>query len=203
MTRSRFCIIALIIALTATATASIAAPGSAPEAVRMRIDKNHSTVSFKVPILAGMSTVTGKFTDFAIEFDYDDAAPNRSSVSAAIQVASIDTGIDGRDRHLRTADFFDVDEHPSMTFVSDRVEIDGNRGQAYGTLTLRGTSRPVVLELELMRTGDRGLGVKATTTFDRTDFGLVWEHAEVPFFVGHDVTAELFILASMPRQERP
>jgi len=203
MTPNRLWTLAVAVVLVSSSANLIATPADEATAVRMRIDRNHSTVSFKIPILAGMSTVTGKFTDFEIELDFDDAEPGNSSVSATIQVASIDTGIDDRDGHLRTADFFDVDNHPAATFVSDRVEIDGNSGTAHGMLTIRGTSLPVVLDLELMRTGDRGLGIKATTTFDRIDFGITWQHGDVPMFVGHEVTLELFILSSMPRQERP
>ena len=196
MTRNRFTFVLLAIALSlGVATSSVADP------TRMRIDRNHSTVGFRVPILAGMSTVTGKFTDFEIELEYDADDLNRSSVSVTIQVASVDTGIDGRDNHLRSADFFDVDNHPTMTFVSDRIEIDGDHGKAHGTLTMRGTSREVSLDLQLMPMGEGGVGIKATATVDRTDFGVSFQRGDNPLFIGNEVTIELFILASMPREE--
>ena len=196
MTRNRFTLVLLAVALSlGVATSSVADP------TRMRIDRNHSTVGFRVPILAGMSTVTGKFTDFEIELEYDADDLNRSSVSVTIQVASVDTGIDGRDNHLRSADFFDVDNHPTMTFVSDRIEINGDHGEAHGTLTLRGTSREVSLDLQLMPMGEGGVGIKATATVDRTDFGASFQRGDNPLFIGNDVTIELFILASMPREE--
>lgn len=196
MTRTRYTICLLTLVLTLGVTNSGAAAQT-----RMRIDKNHSTVGFRVPILAGMSTVTGKFTDFDVEFDYDAATPGNSTVSVTIQVASIDTGIDGRDGHLRSADFFDVENHPTMTFVSDRVEIDGDQGAAHGTLTMRGTSRAVTLDLQLMPMGEGGIGVKATTTIDRTDFGVSYQRGDNPLFVGDEITIELFILASLPQEE--
>jgi len=196
MTRNRFTLVLLAVALSlGVATSSVADP------TRMRIDRNHSTVGFRVPILAGMSTVTGKFTDFEIELEYDADDLNRSSVSVTIQVASVDTGIDGRDNHLRSADFFDVDNHPTMTFVSDRIEINGDHREAHGTLTLRGTSREVSLDLQLMPMGEGGVGIKATATVDRTDFGVSFQRGDNPLFIGNDVTIELFILASMPREE--
>ncbi len=196
MTRTRYAVCLLTLVLTLGVTNS-----SAAAQTRMRIDKNHSTVGFRVPILAGMSIVTGKFTDFEVEFDYDAATPGNSTVSVTIQVASIDTGIDGRDKHLQTADFFDVENHPTMTFVSDRVEIDGDHGAAHGTLTMRGTSRAVTLDLQLMPMGEGGIGVKATTTIDRTDFGVSYQRGDNPLFVGDEITIELFILASLPQEE--
>jgi len=205
MTRTRLSISVLAIALAASPAASIAAPTSAAatgtaEAVRMRIDRNHSTVGFRVPILAGMSTVTGKFTDFEIEFDYDAATPSNSTVSVTIQVASIDTGIDRRDEHLRTADFFDVENEPTMTFVSNRIDVEGDHGLAQGTLTMRGTSRAVTLDLQLMPMGEGGIGVKATATIDRTDYGVSYQR-DNPLFIGDEITIELFILASLPQEE--
>lgn len=196
MTRNRFAILFLALALTL-----VGATSSSADPTRMRIDRNHSTVGFRVPILAGMSTVTGKFTDFEVELDYDAATPNSSNVSATIQVVSVDTGIDRRDGHLRSADFFDVENHPTMTFASDSVEIDGDRGTAHGTLTMRGTSRVVELDLQLMPMGEGGVGIKATTTINRTDFGVSYQRGDNPLFIGDEVTVELFILASVPRQE--
>lgn len=196
MKRTRYAVCFLTLVLILGATNS-----SAAAQTRMRIDKNHSTVGFRVPILAGMSTVTGKFTDFDVEFDYDAATPGNSTVSVTIQVASIDTGIDGRDRHLRSADFFDVENHPTMTFLSDRVEFEGDQGAAHGTLTMRGTSRVVTLDLQLMPMGEGGVGIKATTTVDRTDFGVSYQRGDNPLFIGDEVTIELFILASLPQEE--
>ena len=201
MTLNRLCVITLASVLVVSSATSIAQPAGTAAPVRMRIDKNHSTVGFRVPILAGMSTVTGKFTDFEVEFDYDAAAPANSTVAVTIQIASVDTGIEGRDGHLQTADFFDAEQHPTMTFVSDRVEIDGDHGAAHGTLTMRDTSREVTLDLQLMPMGEGGIGVKATTTIDRTDFGVSYQRGDNPLFIGDEVAVELFILASLPREE--
>lgn len=196
MNRNPLGIFLLTIALAlGLASSSAAAP------TRMRIDRSHSTVGFRVPILAGMSTVTGKFTDFEIELDYDAEMPSNSTFSATIQVESVDTGIERRDNHLRTADFFDIENHPTMTFVSDRVEIEGDRGQAQGTLTMRGTSRAVTLDLQLMPMGESGVGVKATTTLDRIDYGVSYQRGDNPLFIGDEISVELFVLASVPQEE--
>src|SRR5215468_11606887 len=89
------------------------------------IDNGHSTVGFSVPILGGLSQVKGKFTDFAITLNNDEKDITKSSVSVVIKATSVNTGIEGRDRHLRTADFFDVEKFPEITFKSERIEKKG------------------------------------------------------------------------------
>ena len=80
------------------------------------IDLNHSNVGFTVPIMGGLSKVKGKFSDFAINLTNDEKDITKSSVSVTIKATSVDTGIEGRDKHLRTADFFDVEKFPEITF---------------------------------------------------------------------------------------
>ena len=89
------------------------------------IDNNHSTVGFSVPILGGLSQVKGKFTDFTITLNNDEKDITKSSVTVVIKATSVDTGIEGRDRHLRNADFFDVEKFPEITFKSERIEKKG------------------------------------------------------------------------------
>src|ERR1700720_604098 len=84
-------------------------------------DRNHSTVGFSVPIMGGLSKVTGKFTDFQIRLSGDDADLSRGSVSATIQTASIDTGIVDRDKDLRSAGFFDAAKYPEIRFESRSI----------------------------------------------------------------------------------
>ena len=197
MRRKHLCAIALTIALSVVVTATTAAAASA----RMRVDRNHSSVSFRVPILGGLSTVIGKFMEFDIELDYDPDNPSASAVSATVGAASIDTGIDQRDGHLRTADFFDAENHPEITFVSDAVNIADGRGTLSGTLSIRGNAHPVTWDLEIAGVDGGSTGFKATTVIDRTKFGVTWQHGDVPAFVSNDITIELFILASTPREE--
>jgi polyisoprenoid-binding protein YceI len=184
----------------AVATLLLPAPGRA-DAKRMRIDKNHSSVTFQVPILGGLSTVTGKFMDWEVELDYDAEAPSSSAVHATIQVASIDTGIEQRDEHLRTADFFDAESHATIEFTSEHLDLESEGGFAHGTLTMRGESRPIELKIAVTGRDGRSIGFKATTVLDRRDFGVNWQHGSVPGFVSNDITVELFILASTPREE--
>src|SRR3954470_7181356 len=90
----------------------------AGSATSYNVDVNHSTVGFAVPILGGLSKVRGKFTNFNVAIDYDEADVTRSSVAATIKADSINTGIEARDTHLKTADFFDVAKYPEITFQS-------------------------------------------------------------------------------------
>ena len=106
----------------------------------LRIDTNHSTLGFSVPIVGGLSQVTGKFTDFDVQIIWDEADPAASSVQATLQVASIDTGIDDRDSDLQSPNFFDVATYPTLTFESDHIEQQGEGFLAHGTLTMKGVS---------------------------------------------------------------
>lgn len=104
---------------------------NSPELIR--IDRNHSTMGFNVPIVKGLSKVTGKFTDFSIDLIWDEANLDASSVQLVIQVESIDTGIEARNKHLKTADFFDVEQFPTITFNSSSIQKSGDGFDVQGT----------------------------------------------------------------------
>lgn len=147
--------------------------------VEYEVDPAHTQVQFKVRHM-GVSTVTGKFNRFAATFAYDPANPGASWVTATIDAASIDTDNDRRDNHLRSADFFAADSYPTLTFQSTRVEPAGEgRVRVAGDLTIRGVTRPVVLDVRLegAAPGEGGrpiTGWTAETTVDRMDYGLRW-----------------------------
>jgi len=168
-----------------------------------RIDKNHSTIGFSVPILAGMSKVTGKFTDFSIEMVYDESNPENSSVKATIQMASIDTGIEDRDNHLRSGDFFEVAKFPQATFISKSMEEKDGKLIATGDFTLRGVSKEI--EVPFTITGftksknEEGvmrvkIGASAEFTINRLDFGIKWQHDLVPNWVSNDITLQINLM---------
>src|SRR5215471_18338885 len=108
-----------------------------------RIDNNHSTIGFSVPILDGLSKVSGKFTDFTITLNNDEADITKSSVTVVIKAASIDTGIADRDKDLRTAAFFDIDKYPEINFQSKRIEKRGNQLVAIGMFTMHGVTKEI------------------------------------------------------------
>ena len=143
------------------------------------IDAAHSAISFAIRHRV-FARVRGRFTRVTGAIQLDDLELARSSVEVAIDAASIDTGTAQRDDHLRSADFFDVDAFPQLTFRSKGVEdMGGGRLLVRGDLTIRDVTREVVLEAEA---GGRGtdpwgnqrIAFTAKTSIDRLEFGLKW-----------------------------
>ncbi len=147
-----------------------------------QIDPTHSRVEFAVKHMM-VSTVRGNFDDFSATLEFDPANPAASAVSATVQLASINTGTADRDNHLRSADFFDVENFPAMTFTSTGVKLDGERvAQVTGDLTIRGVTKSVTLEVEFLGEGVTPFGNKmaafeATGKINREEFGLTWNVA--------------------------
>jgi polyisoprenoid-binding protein YceI len=147
-----------------------------------KLDPSHSEVGFSVKHLM-ISSVRGRFAALSGTIVIDDVNPAQSSVDVAIETASIDTRQEQRDAHLRSADFFDAENYPTITFKSTKVEIGkGESFRLVGDLTIRGVTKEVVLE-----STDEGRGrdpwggeraaFSATTKIDRRDFGLTWNQA--------------------------
>jgi polyisoprenoid-binding protein YceI len=167
-----------------------------------KFDKNHSTIGFRVPIFGGFSHVQGKFTGFDIQLRYDPDDPLSSFVGATIDATTINTGIDERDTHLRSADFLDTESHPTIMFISNRVEAREGGFTAFGKLSIRGVSQAVELPFEVTglhkdsESGKWMLGVHATAAFDRQDFGVEWRHPD-PLFVGDSVFVEIDLITRL------
>jgi polyisoprenoid-binding protein YceI len=139
------------------------------------IDPSHSTVGFSVRHMM-VSKLRGYFRDFTGEIVTAED-PTRSSVTATIDLSSIDTRQEQRDAHIRSADFFDVDNHPQMTFRSTGVRPDGADWFIDGELTIKGNTHPVTLALEVNGFGPDAYGgtragFSATTEINRNDFGV-------------------------------
>lgn len=196
-----------LVAITVAVSFFAAVPAVSNSVVQYGVDKNHSTIGFAVPILGGMSKVRGKFTDFDVQITYDEADITKSSVIATIKAASIDTGIENRDKHLRTADFFDVEKYPEITFQSKRIEKRGERLTAFGTFTMHGVSREVALPFMItgkfkdQKDGDMSIGFASKLTINRQDYGIAWKHKDVPTFVGDEVEIELNVLTRATRNK--
>lgn len=141
------------------------------------LDNAHSEVGF-VARHAMVTKVRGNFTDYTAQLTVDADNPQASSATATIKTASINTGNSDRDNHVRSTDFFDVDTYPEMTFTSTAFNVDPNgNGTVEGDLTIKGTTKPVTLDVEIFGvetdpSGNERLGFEATTTVDRTDFGI-------------------------------
>lgn len=169
-------------------------------ATQYPIDTNHSTIGFTVSILGGLSKVTGKFTDFTVALKHDEKDITKSSVSVVIKAASINTGIVERDNHLRSADFFDVEKYPEITFQSNRIEKKGKRLILFGTFTMHGVSKEIELPFTVASIDKDPVTKKITTGYatrlslNRRDFGVYWEKS-VPNFVSDRVEIEINLIA--------
>src|SRR5438105_14008688 len=115
------------------------------------IDKAHSEATFQVRHL--ITKVRGRFSDFEGTIQFDETQPELSSVSFTIKTTSIDTSEPDRDKHLRSGDFFAVDEHPTITFTSTRVRrTAGNEFEVTGSLTIRGTKKEITVPVTYLGT---------------------------------------------------
>lgn len=163
------------------------------------IEPNHSTLSFGIPIAGGMTRVTGKFGKFAGRVVLDEEDLARCSVTVDVQAASIDTAIDQRDAHLREREFLDAAAHPSITFVSERIERTAEGYRALGPLTLRGVTKPAVLSFRKTgldwKDGRPILGVAGEFKLSRSAYGVGvgWRHDVIENFLGDEVGVEFFV----------
>ena len=167
-----------------------------PAAGTWAIDVSHSSVNFKVKHL-GLAKTRGRFTDFegTVEIGED---PRDTSVSVSIDAASVDTHDEKRDGHLLSADFFDVENHPKLSFRSTKVEGRDDEWKLEGELTVAGVTRPVVLDVTYEGVagdpwGGTRAGFTASAQVNREDFGLSWNAALEAggFLVGKTVTIDL------------
>ena len=144
------------------------------------IDPTHSHAEFKVRHLM-IANVKGSFPKLAGVLTYDETDPAKSSVEATIDVSSVETRDAQRDAHLKSADFFDVEKFPTMTFKSTRVAVtSAGAGTVEGELTIRDVTKPVVFGVEGPTAatkdpwGNLRIGVEAKLKISRKEFGLAW-----------------------------
>jgi polyisoprenoid-binding protein YceI len=142
------------------------------------IDKAHSEVTFQVRHL--LAKVRGRFSDFEGVIEYDQQQPEHSTVWVTAKAASIDTNEPDRDTHLRSADFFDVEQYPTLTFISRAISRTGtDRFGLAGDLTIHGVTRSVTVAVDHLGKakdpwGNERLSFEAEATINRKDFGLQW-----------------------------
>ncbi|WP_374455445.1 YceI family protein [Nocardioides sp.] len=145
------------------------------------LDASHSRLGFSARH-AMVTTVRGQFADFDGTAHVDAENPAASTVTIDIRPASISTGTPDRDGHLVSGDFFDVENHPAITFVSTRVERDGAEWTITGDLTIKGVTKPVTIPFEETGTavdpfGNTRVGFEGATTINRKDWDLSWNAA--------------------------
>lgn len=166
-----------------------------------QLDTAHTTVSFTAKHMM-ITKTRGIFKGVTGTIDFDEANPTASSVSVAIPTATVETGTEARDNHLRSADFLDAENFPTLTFASTSIAPKGDRWAITGDLTIRGTTRPVVLDTEQLgivtaMDGRRHAGFEAKTKIKRSDWGLTWNVGLEAggWLVSDDVTIELEVAA--------
>ncbi|HUO86317.1 MAG TPA: YceI family protein [Thermoanaerobaculia bacterium] len=168
------------------------------------IDTNHSHVGFSVRHL--LTPVPGSFGDFSGLIVYNPENPTTSSVEVTVEAASIDTANQRRDDHLRSADFFDVEQHPTLTFVSKKVAPLGESSLAVtGDLTIRGVTREVTVPIEVLGVlGDKA-GFQTEFTVDRKEYGVLWNRAldQGGTLLGDEVRVVLTIEADRAKPAEP
>lgn len=189
-------------------TLTIGAP-AASRAETFVIDKDHTSATFRIRHL--FTKVNGRFDNFEGKVEFDPAKPEQTKVEGAIDVGSINTNVENRDKHLRSADFFNVEKYPKITFVSTKVsDVDQKAmsGKLHGNLTIHGVERPVVLDVQFLGRGkdpwgNEKAGFSATTKVNRKDFGLNWnETVETGgLLVGEEVEIEIAAEGNIPPKE--
>jgi polyisoprenoid-binding protein YceI len=170
------------------------------QAATWRIDPTHSELLFRVRHI--VSRVTGTFTDWEGALTADAGNWSAGSVSVTVRTASISTNNQRRDTHLRSADFFEVEKYPTMTFVSRSVAMTGDSVTLAGELTIKDVTKPVVLTGSLLglvpsSEGKDRVGFSASTRVNRLDYGLTWNRAAEGggLVLGDDVQIEITISA--------
>ncbi|MEA2597955.1 MAG: hypothetical protein QOF01_4424 [Thermomicrobiales bacterium] len=186
---------------TGTSTGVVANP-TATTATTWAIDASHTTVEFSVRHMM-VSTTKGRFAGVSGTLVIDEQDPTRSHADVKIDAATVDTREEKRDAHLRSADFFNVETHPEITFKSTRVVPESSdRYKVYGDLTILGVTREVVLNTEYQGQnktpwGSEVIGFSAETKISRKDWGLTYNAALETggFLVGDDIKIHLEVEA--------
>ncbi len=147
--------------------------------VKWNMDPTHSELGFKVKHMM-VTNLSGKFSDFNIQAASDDEQFSNPEISFSAKIASVNTGQEQRDTHLRSAEFFDAEVHPEMTFKASKMEkVSDENYKMHGDLTIKGVRKPVQLDVEFGGIGKDPWGnTKAGFTINgkikRSDFGLTW-----------------------------
>lgn len=182
------------LALASVATFSMAKP------VAYQIDPTHTATVFNWNHF-GFSTPSANFSDIQGTINVDNAKPANSSVDVTIPLSSLNTNVKALDEHLKTADFFNAEKYPNITFKSTKVQALGkNKYKITGNLTVKDVTKPVVLDAVLNKQGvhpmtkAESIGFNATTSFNRSAFGV---GAYVPN-VGDKITVNITTEASVP-----
>lgn len=186
--------------LVSAVTLALALPALAlAEPVTYKVDADHSGVNFSIRHF--VSNVPGLFKGYDGTIVYDKDNPAASKVGFTVQAASIDTGNADRDKHLRSADFFDVEKFPTLTFTSTQVKAqDKDTLEVTGDLTMHGVTKRVTIPVDFLGTAKTPNGEKAgfetSFTLNRKDYGIIWNRVmDTGPVLGEDVKVTISVEA--------
>jgi polyisoprenoid-binding protein YceI len=149
---------------------------------KWNVDPSHTTIGFSVRHMM-ITNVRGEFQKVSGTAELDPKSPAGGKITGTVEVASIQTREEKRDAHLRSADFFDAEKHPTLTFTSSEITKKGSGYEAKGTITIRGITKPLVIQVDEVTGegkdpwGQTRIGVHAHASLKRSDFGLTWNQA--------------------------
>lgn len=174
----------------------------------LNIDQGHSNIGFSVRHF--FTPVKGEFKEVKGTIAYDKENPNASRVEVTIPATSINTNHDRRDTHLRSEDFFWVEKNPEIKFVSKTIAVKDNKGTMTGDLTMRGVTKPVTLDVEvlgIMSAGESGsvAGFTARGKVNRKDYGINWNRVldNGSVMLAEEVDLIIDIEAKTPQKPKP
>jgi polyisoprenoid-binding protein YceI len=192
-----------IISFTLVATFYLSVYAATP----FSVDTAHSNVGFSVPIAGGLASVSGKFGQFSVNLNFDETDITKSTVEATIKADSINTGIAGRDTHLKTPDFFDVAKYPEITFKSKKVEKKGKSLMLTGDFSMHGVTKEISFPFTLVgncydqkaKTVAPPCGFSANLKINRADYGITYARKDDANFIGTVIDVNLNLLAVKPK----
>ncbi len=165
------------------------------ETTRLNVESNHSTIQFYVPISNGITRISGKFTEYSMDIEYDSINFVNSKIAVVIKASSINTGIEGRDDHLRTADFLDTETYPEITFISETITAnDDGSYQVEGNFSMHGITKKISMPLTITgKAGKYTVGFSSRLSLNRMDYGVGadFKHSSMENFIGEDIAVEI------------
>lgn len=181
---------------TWTAAAMLLAATAVADAAPLKLDETHSKIGFTAETL--LFDVDGQFGKYSVDVEGDPSKPEAAKVRVSIDVSSIDTQNEKRDDHLRSADFFAAQQHPTINFTSTNIRQTGDKLSIKGNLSIRGKTKAVTLPMKVSK-GKNGAGVDTTTykgklTIDRNDFGVGTDSVAAKISLEDDVELKLLIV---------
>ena len=161
----------------------------------LTIEGNHSSLGFSVDIAGGITKVTGNFREHDLKLTYVDEDWTKSHIDFTINASSVDTGIKDRDDHLRTADFFDVENYPTIEFRSKSIKPNGeNAYKAIGDFTMHGVTKEIEIPFEVTSAKGNTIGIKIEHQINRIDYGVAkdFKHTSIENFISEIIDVNFY-----------